>query len=134
MKTCKDCIHCDVCTQDMISTDLHPYINFSVRDDVEKSCDSFKYKSKFIELPCSIGDIVYTILYHNVFEAEVICIRPFIFKNRIEYRGNVVITMEDSFYSDGRPLEQELFVVFDKDTFLTREEAEKKLEDNFRII
>lgn len=127
--TCKDCIHCDVCTQDILATDLHPYIDFSVRDDVEESCDDFKDKSKFIELPCAVGDTVYTILYHNVFEAEVVCIRPFIFKNRIEYRGNVVITMEDPFYSDGRLLEQELFTVFDKDTFLTREEAEKKLEE-----
>lgn len=127
--TCKDCIHCDVCTQDILATDLHPYIDFSVRDDVEKSCDDFKDESKFIELPCSIGDIVYTIAYHNIFEAEVVCIRPFIFKDRIEYRGNVIITMEDSFYSDGRPLEQELFAVFGKDTFLTREEAEKKLEE-----
>lgn len=112
MSTCKDCIHYDICLG-------------AFGDCLYKICDSFKDKSKFIELPCSIGDTVYTILYHNVFEAEVICIRPFIFKNRIEYRGNVVITIEDSFYSDGRPLEQELFVVFDKDTFLTREEAEK---------
>lgn len=112
MKTCKDCIHYDICLG-------------AFGDCLYKICDLFKDSSKFIEFPCSIGDTVYTILYHNVFEAEVICIRPFIFKNRIEYRGNVVITMEDPFYSDGRLLEQELFVVFDKDTFLTREEAEK---------
>ena len=116
MKTCKDCIHYDICLG-------------AFGCCIYKTCDSFKDKSKFIELPCSIGDIVYTILYHNVFEAEVVCIRPFVFKNRIEYRGNVIITMEDPFYSDGRFLEQELFAVFDKDTFLTREEAEKKLEE-----
>lgn len=112
--TCEDCIHFEVCC----------YV-----DRFLPICDSFKDKSKFIELPCSVGDTVYTILYHNVFEAEVVCIRPFVFKNHIEYRGNVVITMTDPFYSDGRLLEQELFVVFDKDTFLIREEAEKKLEE-----
>lgn len=111
--TCEDCIHFEVCC----------YV-----DRFLPICDSFKDKSKFIELPCSVGDTVYTILYHNVFEAEVVCIRPFVFKNHIEYRGNVVITMTDPFYSDGRLLEQELFVIFDKDTFLTREDAQKKLE------
>ena len=33
--TCKDCVHCNVCTEDILSTDLHPYIDVSVRDDVE---------------------------------------------------------------------------------------------------
>ena len=55
MRACKDCIHCNVCAQDILATDLHPYINFSIRNDVEESCDDFKDKSKFIELPCSIG-------------------------------------------------------------------------------
>ena len=112
--TCENCIHFEVCC----------YVDRGL-----PICDSFKDKSKFIELPCSVGDTVYTILYHNILEAEVVCIRPFVFKNRIEYRGNVVITIEDPFYSDGRLLKQELFVVFDNDTFLTREEAEKKLEE-----
>lgn len=116
MKTCENCIHYDICATAYGGCILH-------------ICDSFKDKSKFIELPCSIGDLVYTIVYYNIFEAKVVCIRPFIFKNCIEYRGNVVITMTDPFYSDGRLLEQELFIVFDKDTFLTREEAEKKLEE-----
>ena len=128
--TCKDCISFEACS---FRNSLPIFYGESDSDDIydtmETACKAFKDKSKFIELPCSIGDTVYTILYHNVFEAEVVCIRPFVFKNHIEYRGNVVITMTDPFYSDGRLLEQELFVVFDKDTFLIREEAEKKLEE-----
>lgn len=121
MKTCKDCIHQKVCVL---------YDAFDYEEPTTASvCRFFKDKSKFIELPCSIGDTVYTVIYQKVYEAEVICIRPFVFKDYVEYRGNVIITFEDPFYHDGRPLEQELFCVFGKDTFLTREEAEKKLEE-----
>ena len=78
--TCRDCIHCDVCTQYILSTDLHSYIDFSVRDDVEESCCDFKDKSKFIELTCSVGDTVYypyagkilekkVTAYHRVYDA-----------------------------------------------------------------
>lgn len=40
MKTCEDCIHYDICY-----------------DGLDRPiCDSFKDSSKFIELPCSVGD------------------------------------------------------------------------------
>ena len=39
MKTCKDCIHFEVCC----------YV-----DVLLPACDSFKDKSKYIELPCDI--------------------------------------------------------------------------------
>ena len=39
MKTCEDCIHFEVCC----------YVDVFL-----PACDSFKDKSKFIELPCSI--------------------------------------------------------------------------------
>lgn len=41
MKTCEDCIHFEVCC----------YVDRGL-----PICDSFKDKSKFIELPCSVGD------------------------------------------------------------------------------
>lgn len=35
MKTCKDCIHYDVCPHEILPIDIHPsYIDFSDRDDV----------------------------------------------------------------------------------------------------
>lgn len=114
MKSCENCIHDKLCSEYYYAGEL---------------CAMFEDKSKFIKLPCSVGDKVYTVIYQKVYEAEVICIRPFVFKDYVEYRGNVIITFEDPFYHDGRPLEQELFCVFGKDTFLTREEAEKKLEE-----
>lgn len=48
MKTCKDCIHRGVC----ILYDAFDYEEPTTAD----ACRFFKDKSKFIELPCSIGD------------------------------------------------------------------------------
>ena len=44
--TCEDCIHYDICLG-----------AFGVL--VGRVCDSFKDKSKFIELFCSVGDTVF---------------------------------------------------------------------------
>ena len=41
--TCEDCLHYDICLG-------------AFGDWLPKICDSFKDKSKFIELPCSVGD------------------------------------------------------------------------------
>jgi hypothetical protein len=78
-------------------------------------------------LPCKVGDAVWTVAYNKVYKAKVVCIRPFVYKDFVEFRGNVIITYPDPYYSDGRPLTQELFAVFGKDTFLTEEEAKAGL-------
>ena len=109
MKTCKDCIHYDVCPHEILPIDIHPsYIDFSDRDDVEKSCENFKDKTRSIELPCSIGDAVYIIRYDEIYNGKVNCIRPFVFLDI---------------------LNQEYFIIFGDDAFITKEEAEKKLEE-----
>lgn len=47
--TCKDCICFKMCrmTDDLFFT-----------DEIANSCDSFKDKSRFVELPCKVGDLV----------------------------------------------------------------------------
>ena len=90
MKTCKDCIHFDICYRDIL---------ISV-------CDSFKDKSKFIELPCAIGDTVYMISYgHDTWDDT-------------EYK----VIIQTTFRLD-------MLSSFNKRIFLTREEAEKRLEE-----
>ena len=129
MKTCRNCAgyQYDWCPSS------HQYDDEEIKEytdgDIQDVCRYFKDYKRFIELPCSVGDTVYTVVYQKVFEAEVVCIRPFVLKNYVEFRGNAIITFEDPFYNDKRTMEQELFVVFGKDTFLIREEAEKKLEE-----
>ena len=57
--TCKDCIHFDACKNlyeihgDGLSGDSH-------------TCDCFKARSRFVELPCKPGDFVYFIKARRV--------------------------------------------------------------------
>lgn len=58
MKTCKDCIHYDVCE--------YEYPDFvhekeGENADMEEECVQFKDKSRFAELPCKVGDTVYLV-------------------------------------------------------------------------
>lgn len=58
MKTCKDCIHYDVCEYE------YPDFVHEKEDknaDMEKECIQFKYKSLFVELPFKVGDTVYLV-------------------------------------------------------------------------
>lgn len=48
--TCKDCIHTEICVFDHTGEEY-------------KICDFFKPKSRYIELPCAVGDTVYQIVY-----------------------------------------------------------------------
>ena len=45
MAACKDCIHNEMC--------------FGTHTDDSPTCCDFKDKSRYIELPCKVGDIVY---------------------------------------------------------------------------
>lgn len=90
MKTCGDCIHCDPCG-------LAP-------ETLANGCEYFKYKRKFIELPCPIGETVYMITYgHDDWSGH-----------------DFKMVIQASFRPD-------MLKDFNKRFFLTREEAEKKL-------
>ena len=55
--TCKDCISFEACS---FRNSLPIFYGESDSDDIydtmETACKAFKDKSKFIELPCSVGD------------------------------------------------------------------------------
>lgn len=58
MKTCKDCIHYDMCEYE------YPYFVHKKEEqnaDMGKECIQFKDKSRFVELPCKVGDTVYLV-------------------------------------------------------------------------
>lgn len=60
MSTCKDCIHGDVCKAHVIEGVGIDFTTFEKL--IEKNgCNQFKDRSKFIELPCKVGDTVYFI-------------------------------------------------------------------------
>ena len=60
MATCKDCLHVEVCKfKDLPAPLSDSYIRES--ECIEKRCGNFKDRSRFVELPCKVGDFVYLV-------------------------------------------------------------------------
>ena len=108
--TCEDCLHYDICIG-------------AFGDWLPKICDSFKDKSKFIELPCSVGDTVYYPYAGKILEKKVTAY------HRV-YDARSGVQGIDWWYElendESETMDADLI---SKTVFLTREEAEKKLEE-----
>lgn len=117
--TCKDCAHYEVC-------EIQNEIPFKKSE----KCRLFKDKSKFIELPCKVGDTVYSIKddFYNYkihsglqkgkvigFEFNKKCFIWVHFKNDTP-TGGIAFELND----------------IGKTVFLTKEEAEKSLKESER--
>ncbi len=64
MASCKDCVHVEVC-EDFTKAKLSPKRAeelLPVLREHGRTCDHFKDRSRFVELPCKVGDTVYFIL------------------------------------------------------------------------
>lgn len=108
MKSCEDCAYYDLCNELLGVGDL---------------CVYFKDESKFIELPCAIGDITYAIAY--VDNTRVIKVKVFQI-NIGEYETVIWIeNTEDT--TDFWKLTVDEYNEWAR--FSTRGEAEKKLEE-----
>lgn len=115
MATCNDCIHERVCDS-LIKNGL-PYLD---KLSAEKFCLMFKDKSRFIELPCKVGDTVYTTYHGSLSEYKV-----------TEIRINDFLWAElyNPEYSDEyKTISVCLDFSFNEFVFLTSEEAEKALK------
>ena len=102
MANCKECIHNNVCRN-------YEPISYS-------ACSDFKDKSRYIELPCNVGDTVYYItgIGHNI-------VKPAKIKEIILDENGI----KDLYVQgDGHNFEN-AFDIF----FMTREEAEKALKE-----
>lgn len=73
--SCEDCIHYNVCTELCTGIDMCLLMKDEYAD---RLCSNFKDKSKFIELPCKVGDKLYmplkslfNILCYNVLEISI---------------------------------------------------------------
>lgn len=129
--TCKDCVHYDVCKG--WCSGIDEYINPQGTENQEP-CKHFKDKSRFVELPCKVGDVVYAIFYTGTPS------QPSIYKSKV----NEIVIVDSS-----EPYYNQPFIVldiwlcdtlircktslgisdFNKTVFLTREEAEKALKE-----
>lgn len=123
MKSCKDCVHYDVCI----------YVEMDA-ERVEELCDKFKDKSKFIDIPFNIGDTVYVI-------PSIDGIKP-IRKSIIECEISNIIFNQDG-KTVGYSCEERysgyfyyscifLFNSIGKTVFFTREEAEEALKNGVK--
>lgn len=119
--TCKDCIHCEMC---------YVVRNIGYKFTmVELHCTDFKDKSKYIELPCTVGDTV----YHYC--KEICAILPyFIERIVIDYDGenrNGYWTFEGMCSEDDELIDAIDFTTDEigKNVFLTKAEAEQKLKE-----
>ncbi len=104
MATCKDCVHYEVC-----------FIVESYGEEDNENCRSFKPKSRFVELPCELGQTVYFIgvLSQQIVPSKAMSI---LYNNggfHILCENGLVVTATEQ---------------LGKTVFLSREEAEKSLQ------
>lgn len=112
--TCRDCIHYDVCQ--------------ALEDNGQASkirpvqCGCFKDKSRFIELPCKVGDTVWELTknYFGNFEIEKGKIS--MLQQKADKSWKFRITINSSVHDFTLDL-------IGKIVFLTKEEAETKLKE-----
>lgn len=115
MKTCKDCLHYEVCNPDIkVTAEM-----FRDVTGVE-SCKCFTDRSEWVHLPCRVGDTVYTIYNVSLSHYKVveIIVNDFVWAKLYngEYSGEYKSKLICLDFS------------FNEFVFLTREEAEKAME------
>lgn len=122
--TCKDCVHYEVC---MDYTTLSESETAQKFDQVEKICDHFKPKSRFVELPCEVGQKVWFLKYTNWqhTEVEIAEGKVSMLQQKADRSWKVRIS-HNSYVWD---------ITFDEigtEYFLSREEAEEALKERCR--
>ncbi len=129
MATCKDCLHCEACKS------IFEAVGYTVNGEcvvegAEKRCDQFADKSRFIELPCKVGDTVYA------YCEDFFVILPYFVENmNIGYIGksrNYIFYEANCHADETDELIDEIDFDFDdigKTVFLTKEEAEAALAE-----
>lgn len=122
--TCKDCIHYEMCggfIPSDLDRDVFDYCREGRTDeipDIEERCTNFKDKSRYIETPCKVGDILYFPISHRVIAYEV---------SKIKYDGDLLKIVTHNKLSGYQR------TIWSQDVgttiFLTKEEAEKALKE-----
>ena len=119
--TCKDCLHYEACkgTYDILDTTCSGEFDY---EKFARSCKNFATRSEWVHLPCKVGDTLYEITSRNtISEYEVTAIRIELFNVFIDWK--LTQGFVDKYISD-MPVGE-----IGKTVFLTREEAEKALEE-----
>jgi len=126
MATCKDCVHVEVClfyikhTANLYGAKIDEAYLQNARGD---KCKDFQDRARFVELPCKIGDTLYTVVRgYKIREWIVtnICFSDYLPRNV------KVITARDKQNSEHMRFAEHYL---EKTVFLTREAAEQALKE-----
>lgn len=120
--TCKDCVHHEACRMVLLSA--YPKVTEAEiiqAENNQNKCVNFKDKTRFVELPCKVGDTVYYVFANKIFEKRVTQYREILRKSEMVNKWYCVNFSKNETFEDED---------IGKTVFLTREEAEKALERN----
>lgn len=115
MASCKDCVHVEVCCK----KNLHVAVGMNIiprfkYKRIEQECKHFQDRSRFVELPCKVGDTIYRLKDGKVTKEQVV-------EFGISSRGVVLYRTlgYELGYSD----------YFGNSLFFSKEEAEQALKE-----
>ena len=121
--TCEDCIHYDVC-------------GFNEYKDFNEICSFFKDKSRIIELPCKVGDMVYVLEYEDDCAVDysgyifIMANNDFAFLSPIINGERNPIEICNVFFDRYINLDDNSGIIVPlNELYLTKEEAEAKLKE-----
>ena len=130
MANCKECVHADMCrfyTEELAKTkgitfgeDIFEY--FSTGD----VCEHFKDRSRFVELPCKVGDTVY---FNNVHLRYAKVIAIYIDASGGMFDLNIFTNIETVAGYEHFINKDYTFEDIGKRLFLTKEAAEQALKE-----
>ena len=113
MATCKECVHNNICN--IKQRYNHP--KYALQH-IEKYCEHFKDRSRFVELPCKVGNRLYVLFPENKYIAEYVVTAFW-----VEEAGTIIRIVDTRFFTAS--------ILFTRDigtkAFLTKEEAEQAL-------
>ena len=123
MADCENCLHCEVCA-DVMKKDL--FIKEKMLRIANPICKCFLDKSKVIELPCKVGDVVYKVsfVHKNITPLTVegfLC-------NLSSWKVHCTHLIP-SWVGNQKEHIYIAFSSFGKRVFLTQEEAEQALKE-----
>ena len=132
MASCKECVHVEVCREYVEGLAAARGVRLSVKElDSVLECDDckhFKDRSRFVELPCKVGDKVYLDNLHIKY-ADVIGIYIDAFGGVFDLRIYTNIQLANGFGYEYFISKDYTFEDIGKRIFLTKEEAEAALKE-----
>ena len=124
--TCKDCIHYDLCRScSRIQLGWHGNSVHYV-ENMEEICKDFKDRSRFVELPCKVGDKVY---FNNVHLRYARVIAIYIDASGGMFDLDITTNIATATGYEHFINKDYTFEDIGRRLFLTREEAEQALKE-----